>query len=174
MALAGCGGVKNSGTTPTTPVPSGPTTGGAAPTVNGGAVNSPIVVSLSGGGNAAGVDIQVPGAAAATPPNAEDLGVAPLGGGGSAANTGGTIQRGSTMRVLLFGAGLTGDMTVTIGGPNDIAVTNVHAITSTTGTPGVSFDAVVSPTAALGARSVFLKNPQSDITAFAGGLEVTP
>ena len=78
------------------------------------------------------------------------------------------------MKVLLFGRGLSGGMTVTISGPGDIGVSNVRSISSTTGTPGIAFDAAVSGSAALGARTVFLKSSNNDITAFTGGLEVFP
>jgi hypothetical protein len=78
------------------------------------------------------------------------------------------------MRVILFGQGLSGSMTVTIDGPQDISVSNVRSITSTQDKPGVAFDASVSSSAALGARTVFLRTSNDDITAFTGGLEVVP
>jgi hypothetical protein len=78
------------------------------------------------------------------------------------------------MKVLLFGAGLNGNMTVSISGPGDITVANIRSITSTSGTPGVAFDATLTSSAALGARTVFLKSSNGDITTFTGGLEVIP
>jgi hypothetical protein len=65
-------------------------------------------------------------------------------------------------------------MQISIRGPNDISISQVTTIKSTTNTPGVSFVAVVSPTAALGARTVVLQNAQGDVTTFTGGLEVAP
>jgi hypothetical protein len=103
-----------------------------------------------------------------------DLGVAGLTGSASAFNTGDVIHRGATMRVVMFGPGLTGDMQVTILGPNDIQISNVRGTTSTDGTPGIAFTAAVSGNAALGARTVVLQTSSGNITAFTGGLEVVP
>ncbi len=135
-------------------------------------MNAPVIVSVSGGQTTGGVDISVPTPAGQPAVNVRVLGVAPLGAGGSAFNTGGVISRGTTMKVLLFGPGLTADATITIGGPNDIGISNVRAITSTTGMPGIAFDATVPGNAAPGARTVYIKLPNTDISAFAGGLEV--
>jgi hypothetical protein len=100
--------------------------------------------------------------------------VTAIGASGTASNSGDIIHQGSTMKVLLFGAGLNGNMTVSISGPGDITIANIRSITSTTGTPGIAFDATVRAGAALGARTVFLKSANSDITSFTGGLEVVP
>jgi hypothetical protein len=102
------------------------------------------------------------------------LGVSDVNSGGTASNSGATIHVGSTMKVLLFGHGLSGNMTVTISGPGDIAVSNIRGISSTDGTPGIAFDAAVSGSAGLGARTVSLKSTNNDITTFTGGLEVVP
>lgn len=168
FALAGCGGVSSNSNAGSANLPSSGPSPGA-----GGPVSAPVVVQVGSGGTASGISISVPGPAASPAPNAQVLGVA-TGSGGTASNTGDVIHRGETASVLLFGPGLNGSMTVSIGGPNDISITNVRGITSTTGTPGVAFTASVSGGAALGARTVFLMNSQNDITAFAGGLEVVP
>ncbi len=81
------------------------------------------------------------------------------------------VKRGSTQTVLLFGPGLSGNMTITISGPNDITVSNPATIMSTNGTPGIKFNISIPATAAVGARTVFLQSG-NDITAFTGGLEV--
>ncbi len=169
MVLAGCGGVSKSSANagPANLPTSGPAPGAGAP------VSPPIVVQVASGTTVSGIGITVPAPAASTAPNAQVLGVS-TGAGGSAFNTGDVIHRGETASVLLFGPGLDGSMTVTIGGPNDISITNVHSISSTTGTTGIAFTAAVSGNAALGARTVFLQNTQNDITAFSGGLEVVP
>ena len=159
--LAGCGGNGSGTLAPSTP-PGG-----------GGPVSAPVVVTVGGGATGAGVDINVVGPAGANP-NSEVLGVAPVGAGGSATNTGATIQRGATMKVLLFGAGLTGSLEVIVSGPQDFTISNVRNITATDNTPGVTFDLSVNSNAALGARSVLLKASDNDITAFTGGLEVVP
>jgi hypothetical protein len=65
-------------------------------------------------------------------------------------------------------------MQVIIRGPADTSISDITTIKSTSGTSGLSFIAVASPTAALGARTVFLQNSQGDVTTFTGGLEVAP
>ena len=168
--LSGCGGVKSTANGGTANLP---TSGSSS---SGGSVSSPIIVQVGSGSTVAGISITVPAPAASTPPNAQVLGVFAGGTGtASASNTGDLIHRGQTATVLLFGPGLDGNMQVTIGGPTDIQISNVHSITSTAASgsvPGVAFTAVVNGNAALGARTVFLTNSQNDITAFAGGLEV--
>ena len=134
----------------------------------GGAVGQATIISVSGGQTTTGVDIAVASPASSPTPNAEFLGT-----GNSASTTGGTISQGTTATVLLFGPGLNGNMRVTISGPGDITVTNIQGITSATdNTPGVSFTAAVAGNAALGARTVLLRDSKNDITSFTGGLEV--
>jgi hypothetical protein len=131
-------------------------------------------VSVAAGQTLTGADINVVAPAITPPENAEVLGVTDVNTGGSASNSGASIHVGSTKKVLIFGSGLTGNMTVNISGPGDIAVSNIRAISSTTGTPGIAFDAAVSGSAGLGARTVYLKSTNGDITTFTGGLEVIP
>ena len=174
LALTACGGGSSSTSTPP-PVPS---TGASPPPPTGGGGTSPVttpqVVTVAAGVPISGIDINVSTPASSTPPNAQVLGVSAVGGGGTASDVGATISRGSTMKVLLFGPGLDGSMTVTIGGPQDIAISNIRSITATDKTPGIAFDAAVSSSAALGARSVILRTANDDITTFTGGLEVVP
>ena len=59
-----------------------------------------------------------------------------------------------------------------ISGPGDITVTNIQSITATDKTPGVSFTAAVAANAALGARTVLLRDLKDDITSFTCGFEV--
>ncbi len=131
-------------------------------------------VTVVAGQTTSATDIAVACQAANPTPNAEDLGVGVTINGTTASNTGAQIHQGATMTVILFGPGLTSNMTITISGPADIVISNEQAITSTDKTPGVAFTAVVSPTAALGARTVILQGPQNDVTTFTGGLEVIP
>ena len=171
LLAAGCGGGGSSSSTVTPPPPSGGGGGGSTSSP----VNPPVVVNLAGGQSATGVDIAVASPAASSPINAELLGVAALGAGGTAFNSGDTIHRGSSMKVILFGTGLNGNLKVTISGPQDIAIANVRSIQSTDNTPGVAFDVVVGANAALGARDVILQDTtNNDITTFTGGLEVIP
>lgn len=134
----------------------------------------PVPVTVSGGQEVTGVNISVAPPQSTTPPSAEDLGVNPVHGLGMAANTGGSIHRGTTMRILLFGPGLNARMKVTVAGHSDITIGSLQAITATDDTPGIAFVAAVSPNAELGARTIYLKSENGDETAFAGGLEVVP
>ncbi len=161
--LMSCGGTASAPRTPSVP-----TTG------SGGGPSNASVVQVGAGQVAGGINISVPSPAAATPPNAEDLGVAALSGPASAFNTGDVIHRGASMRVVLFGPGLTAGMTVSILGPSDIQISNVQGTSATDNTPGLSFTATVAPNAALGARTVVLQASNGDITTFTGGLEVVP
>jgi hypothetical protein len=120
------------------------------------------------------VDINVSTPADSPSPNAEMLGVTTLGNGGNATNVGDQIHRGAKMTILMFGTGLNGALKVTLSGPPDIVVTNVRGVVSIDGISGVAFDAAVASNAALGARTVRLRSPHDDVTAFAGGLEVLP
>lgn len=167
--LVGCGGTARSPHSSSTP-PTGSTGSGGGVTP----ANPPNVVSVAAGAAAPAIDVAVSSPASATPPNAQDLGVAGLTGGASAFNTGAVIHRGSSMRIVLFGPGLTADMQVTIRGPADIKIADVTGIKATDNTPGISFTAAVAADAALGSRTVVLQNAQGDITTFTGGLEVVP
>lgn len=161
--------------------------GGGGGSVNGGggggggggctantAPAAPSSVTVVAGQTASGTDIAVACQASTPTPNAEDLGVGTSVNTSTAANTGAQIAQGSVMTVILFGPGLSGSMTVSISGPNDITVTNPTTIRATDNTPGIAFTATVSSTAALGARTVVLQNSQNDVTTFTGGLEVIP
>ena len=163
FTIGACGGGSDTPPAPgggTQPPPSG---GGGG----SGQINEPVVITVTSGVTTAGVDITVPQKSGGEP-NAELLGV-----GDIAQNTGATVRRGQTVRVILFGSGLSDDMTVSLGGPDDIQISNVQRITSETGTPGIGFQVAVSGNAAVGARTVFLRRGEN-ITAFTGGLEVLP
>jgi hypothetical protein len=155
----------------------------------GGPVSTPVVVSVTAGGFAQGVNITVFNPATPTPPappNAELLGVQQPGTTFSLFNTGDTISRSvpGPQLVALCGPGLSQNMTVTIAGPSsDFTVSNITGSTTlckpTSGggsnVPGIEFDLTVNPAATLGARTVILQNsPDNDITTFTGGLEVVP
>ncbi len=98
----------------------------------------------------------------------------PVSGLGMALNTGGAIHRGSTMRILLFGPGLNGGMNVTVAGPHDITLGPPESVLATDNTPGIAFTATAASNAALGARTVYLRSANGDLTSFTGGLEVIP
>jgi hypothetical protein len=163
ILMTACGGDDSS-----PPPPPGNGGGGN----NNGTIQVPVAVAVADGQTVSGTNITVPSGTSTL--NAELLGVLPIGSGGSAQNTGDRIQRGTTGQVLMFGTGLSGSVTVAISGPADILVSNIVTRTATDGTQGVSFDVVVDPNAALGARTVFLQSGTDQLTSFTGGLEVIP
>jgi hypothetical protein len=169
-ALLACGGGGGGGNNS---VGSGGTGGTGACTSNA-APAAPNVVTVAAGQTTSGTDVSVACQASNPTPNAEDIGVGTSVNTATASNSGAQIAQGTTMTVILFGPGLSGNMTVTISGPNDITVSNPTTIKATDNTPGIAFTAVVSPTAALGGRTVFLQDSNNDVTAFTGGLEVIP
>jgi hypothetical protein len=173
LILAGCGarGLKdNPSTTSVSPAPSAvPTTSAAQPPGSGGDIRNDNTVLVNAGSETAGVNIVV--TPAADTENAQALGKS---SDGFAANTGTIVHQASTSTIVLFGPGISGAMSVMISGPNDIGVNNLRAVQAKDGTPGLAFDAVIGSSSAPGARSVYLKAPNNDITAFVGGLEVMP
>lgn len=173
FALVACGGGSGSpsplsgnvtATTNPAPAPEGGTTPLKAPTP----------VDVTGGPSASGIDITVSASLSLPAPNAQDLGSNPTTGRQAASNTGGVIHRGSTMRVILFGPGLNGQMQVRVSGPTDITIASISGIQATDNTPGIAFMATANGNAALGARTVYLQNTSGDVTSFTGGLEVVP
>jgi hypothetical protein len=162
VMMSGCGtsahSASNNNSNPVTP----PSTGG---------VNAPTVVNLAGGQAASGMDIAVSLPASSPPPNAQALG-ATTSSAGSANNTGTIVSRGSTVTVLLFGPGLSSSMQVSISGPSDIGISQIRGVQSTTGIPGIAFQAAIASNAALGARTVILQATNGDVTTFTGGLEI--
>lgn len=167
FTLAGCGGSSTSSSTPNM----GGQQNGGGTTNPQGQLISPTSVTVTPGLTTISVDIAVP---AGNPPlNAQDLGVNSLTATqGSAFNTGGAVARGTSARVLVFGAGLSSAVNIAVSGPQDIAVSNQQAIMSTDNTPGVAFVITVAANAAVGARTVILSDAQSNATSFTGGLEV--
>jgi hypothetical protein len=169
LLLAGCGSNGGGSSSSTNSPPSS-----QQPPPSGGVLNSPNVVSVGGGGTVSGVDIAVV-SPSGTAPNAQVLGVAVQNsGGGSAANTGDQMHRGSTVQVLLFGAGLNGSMQVQLSGPQDYTIASKTSIVSTDNTPGIEFTLTLNADAALGDRTVILIDGQNNVTTFTGGLEVLP
>ena len=164
-----CGGGSNnaSNNTPNNP----PSTGNPPPPSNPGPQNlgAPNVITVAAVATAAGADITVAAPGSNPALNALNLGTTAA---GFASNTGVAVPRGSTQGIILFGPGITGDLTVTLSGPADITVSNPRTIKSTNGTSGIAFDVNIPANAAPGARTVFLRSSNNDITAFTGGLEI--
>lgn len=148
-----------------TPPSGGGTSGGT------GNSSGATAVAVSAGGATSGVDINV---TSGTPTlNAQVLGVsAASSSGGSASNTGGVVQRGTQSDVLLFGKGLGSSLTISILGPNDVSISNIRSIKSTSGLSGVQFTVDVNSNATPGARTVLLQDTQGNMTTFTGGLEI--
>jgi hypothetical protein len=75
--------------------------------------------------------------------------------------------------VLLFGPGLSGVTSASVGGSGDVTVVpaSLQGIKATDGTPGILFQVNVPFNATLGARTVFLTSG-NDMTVYAGGLEI--
>lgn len=166
IGTVACGGGGGGGT-PSSRSVSPPSTGLPSAPVP----NAPIAVNVVAGTVTSSVDI-ITGAPAISPVvNATTLGI-----GNTATNVGTTVSRDVIPHtVILFGPGLSGSMTVTISGPaNEIPISNIRTIKATDNTPGIAFDVSIPVTAALGARTVTLQNPNGDITTFTGGLEIVP
>ena len=163
-----CGGGSSStsNNTPNNPPPTGnPPPGNPGPQNLG----APNVISVSAGATTSGIDITVASPVSNPAINALNLGTTAA---GFASNTGVAVPRGGTQGIILFGPGINGDLTVTLSGPADITVSNSRTIKSTNGTSGIAFDVNIPANAAPGARTVFLRSSNNDITAFTGGLEI--
>jgi hypothetical protein len=171
VGSAACGGGGSNSSRGSTSTPPPQTGLPPAP-----AVSAPIAVNVIAGTTTPSVDI-ITGSPASSPVvNAVVLGV-----GNTATNVGVRVSRSVPVQsVILFGPGLSGNMTVSISGPpNDIVISGQQTIQSKPqnnqpGQPGILFNALLSPSTALGARTVSLQNPNGDITVFAGGLEIVP
>ena len=168
MLNVACGG-GSSNTTTNNPAPAANNSAPPPGNPSGQNLGAPNVVSVTAGATSSGIDITVSPAASNPVINALNLGTT---SSGSASNTGVIVQRGSTQGIILFGPGVTGELTVTLSGPNDIAISNLRTIKATTGISGIAFDVNIPGSAAPGARTVFLRSGNNDITAFAGGLEI--
>ena len=170
MVLAGCGtrGLTSTSavTSSSTPTPAATT---SQPPVSAGSLSASSEVTVTAGQNSPGVDVTVSPASGTE--NAMVLGTL---ADGFAANTGATVHQASTNTIVLFGPGLSGSMSVSISGPQDVGISNIRSVQAKDGTPGMAFDAVVGSSTATGARTVYLKAANNDVTAFTGGLEVLP
>ena len=136
----------------------------------GGAVNPPVIVSVSAGQTASGVNISVAAPASTPTPNATLVGAHAI----SAFSTGDVLPQNSSATVIVAGTGLNPSMKASLSGPGDITVGALQSVTFHDQSKGISFTVVVSPTAALGARTLILQDTKNDITTFTGSLEVVP
>lgn len=160
LALAACGGGGSSSND-----------GGRGGNDNGG-TSGPVAVTS--GTTVSGIDITLPAPTASPAPNAQFLGAGIVGQSFFLTNGSAVVHRGQSAAIGIQGDGLSTSVTVTFSGPNDITIDTTTIQPLSSGKPGLKFLANISPAAALGARTVFLRNAQGDITAYAGGLEVMP
>lgn len=145
--------------------------GGGGGGTGGGAVNPPMVVSVSAGQSVSGVNISVPATTPANPgPNITLVGA----DGTHAFSSGDVLHQNSAATVIVAGTGLNTSMKASLSGPADITLGALQQIKFTNGQTGLSFTATVSPTAALGARTLILQDANNFISTFTGGLEVVP
>jgi len=169
FAVIGCGarGLVNASSTSSSssPAPSA----SLQPPTSPGELSNANTILVSAGSSTAGVNVTVSPAMGTE--NATSLGTLAK---GFAANTGVIVHQASAASIVLFGPGLSGSMSVTISGAQDIGVSNVRGMQAKDGTPGIAFDAVIGSSTAIGARTLYLKAANNDITAFTGGLEVQP
>lgn len=108
-------------------------------------------------------------------------GQCPVGGGTCTAQVTGTeVSRGQTAILFVVGYGIVPGTSYSISGSGtDVLVTQPSpsdfGTTSTGGSyPYVTFQIVVSPTAALGPRNIVVTNSGGELASFPGGLKITP
>ncbi|MGE0406732.1 MAG: hypothetical protein AB7O65_10550 [Candidatus Korobacteraceae bacterium] len=168
-AFAACGGESSASSQTPQPGACNPVTTPTSPaSTPSGILSGAMTVTVQSGTTATGIDIGVQ-PTASSPLNALFLGVGSVGSTITLRNTGDVIRRGQTRDIALVGNGVNTATEVTILGPPDIQIAGV----TTAGSNGVRFTAVVSSDAALGMRTVLLRN-SAGVTAFTGGLEVLP
>ena len=144
-------------------------------TGTGGNTGTPKLVTITGGSTFMDGDIVVD-APAVTGANKLDMAFISVDDpNGDAFNISTTVHQGASNSVLLIaGPGITASTQVSVTGPSPSDIT-LGTTTFLSGTvPALQLTVSVSSTAALGARTVILKNSNNDIAAFAGGLEVIP
>jgi hypothetical protein len=139
-------------------------------------INSQLV-SVAAGTESGNINVAVP--ALANP----SLSVVAVGIGDTAGSVGISVPRGQTANVFLVGKGIVaGTFYMVTGNPADVTITqplvaDFTATKATTGVPSlpaVNFNLSVSPTATPGTRNILAINPAGEITAFVGGLLITP
>jgi hypothetical protein len=158
VSWIGCGGGSSSQTS-TTP-----------PATGGGSVAAPTPITVAAGQATSGTNIVVPNSASAF--NVTMLGVNSTGATtASASNVGGSVARGTSALILIFGPGLSGTDTLALSGPNDISITGERAVKATDGTPGIEFTITVGGNAAVGARTLNVTQG-TNASTFVGGIEV--
>jgi hypothetical protein len=170
LGLVACGGGGGGNTTVVTP----PNTPQNCTTTTNPSTSPPTTPPQAVPAGCSGINIAVPAPSGNPPANAQFLGVAAPGSTSvTLFSTGDVIHQGATSTVLVAGPGISATSTVRISGPVDITAGPPRGIRDANNnpTPGLAVDLVVSPTAVLGARTVFIISG-NDMTTFTGGLEV--
>ena len=96
-------------------------------------------------------------------------------------STGTSAARGSMINLFVGGYGIVSGTTFSISNngstPPDVVVAPSSSYsfgTANDGTPAVSFSVTISPTATPGLRNIVVTNPAGELSAFPGGLMITP
>jgi len=97
----------------------------------------------------------------------------------STAATGVQVAQGSSATIYVVGQGIVSGTVYSISGnPTDVTVVQPSGSQfgqTKEGTPSVSFNIQVSPTAAPGLRNILVTNPTTgELSAFVGGIMITP
>lgn len=101
-----------------------------------------------------------------------------LGVATTAGSTGAAVSRSSmpTARLLLVGQGIVQGTSyeITGSGVQVVQPSATDFVTTTDGTPAVRLTVVISPLASLGPRNLIVTNSVGELSAFVGGLLITP
>jgi len=97
----------------------------------------------------------------------------------STSGTGAQVAQGSSATIFVVGQGIVSGTVYSVSGnPADVTVTQPSGSQfgqTNDGTPSVSFDVKVSPTAVPGVRNIIVTNPSTgELSAFVGGILITP
>lgn len=185
LLLAACGG---GGGNRTTPGGGGNPGGGGTPATCSSSATGATAVNVTSGSTASGTNICLPSPASSPSLNAKMIGAAVPAGSGSTSITLtnapavirlGALPASGQMVIALTGDGITTSgasptlqvTSVTLSGPSDITVGTPSALQSG---GGLGFRITLGGSTATGARTIYLKNAQGDITAYSGGLEILP
>lgn len=133
-------------------------------------------VQVASGQTATNINVQV---SPLTPTLSIYGGGACVGSTCTTAATGVQVAQGGTATVYLVGNGLVSGTVYSISGnPADVTVVQPSGSqfgNTSNGTPSVTFDITVSPSAVPGLRNIMVSNPNTgELSAFVGGLLITP
>ncbi|MGH9326632.1 MAG: hypothetical protein ACRD2B_08120 [Terriglobia bacterium] len=138
---------------------------------------SPSSVSVGSAATTSSVDVSVSADTQTTPLLLQSIGASVGSEATSAANTAIVVEPGQTVNLFVVGSGIQAGDFFSVTGNGDITVTQpiVSNFSQTEGTspvPAVNFNISVSPSAALGPRSLMVTDPAGEISVFPGGIIV--